>query len=214
MSQSINRYDEAIHDTMVEEGILWSFAAICKSVEKGVAGVTNDVEMTRMCSTAFCNLTCNYGTEFMTSMATIKSLFWQTTSDDLITRQNAAQAVLNILSKVNDETVEIAEMSVKYLKNLCMQEVRVSERSNVNENDQRRKIIVQSASEIDERTTEARSEKSVKLRLVASLLLRSSWLAQRRVILLRFVASLLAGRSANIVFASSLRSLWGSSQRK
>jgi len=114
-------YDEAVHDTMVQEGILWSFAAICKS-EDGGGGVTDDSEMTRMCSTAFCNLTCNYSSELMTSMASIKSLFWQTTSQDPITRLNSAQAVLNILTKVNEDTVEIAQLSVRYMKSLCVTE--------------------------------------------------------------------------------------------
>ena len=59
----------------------------------------------------------------------------------------------------------------------------------------------------EERTAEASSEAMrIMLRLVASLLMRSSWVAQRRVYCC-LVASLLVGRSAtSIIAASSLRS--------
>ena len=112
-------YDESCHEEMVEEGILWSFAAICKSSSNIPHDIsTLDVELSRMCSTTFCNLSCSFSAPFLSSMASVKSLLMQTLSSDKVTKMNSSQALFNILTKISEETIEIAELSVKYLKEL------------------------------------------------------------------------------------------------
>jgi len=103
---------------MVDEGVLWGFAALCKSSTDSTS-LTDDINTTRMISRAFCNLTCKFTSEFMSSTACVKTLLWLTAVDDLETQDFAARGLLNVLSATTLKSAHIANQSVKYLKKLC-----------------------------------------------------------------------------------------------
>ena len=111
--------EPACHDTMVKEGVLWGFAALCKGPD---GGVVSDVEMSRMCSQAFCNLTGTYAKEIIGSTSCVKMLFLLTGSDDYYTKLYSSRALLNISSQLHEEDKEeemIACQAAKPLYNMC-----------------------------------------------------------------------------------------------
>ncbi|GMI12582.1 hypothetical protein TrLO_g12999 [Triparma laevis f. longispina] len=111
--------EPACHDRMVKEGVLWGFAALCKGSD---GGIVEDVEMSRMCSQAFCNLTGTYAKDIIGSTACIKTLFLLTGEEDPYSRAYATRGLLNILSQLTEGVKEeemVACSSVKPLLHLC-----------------------------------------------------------------------------------------------
>ncbi|GMH92965.1 hypothetical protein TrVE_jg7750 [Triparma verrucosa] len=111
--------ESACHDRMVKEGVLWGFAALCKGSD---GGIVDDVEMSRMCSQAFCNLTGTYAKDIIGSTACVKTLFLLSGENDPYSRAYATRGLLNILSQLTDESKEeeiVASSSVKPLLHLC-----------------------------------------------------------------------------------------------
>ena len=111
--------EPACHDTMVKEGVLWGFAALCKGPD---GDIVPDLEMSRMCSQAFCNLTGQYAKEILGSTACVKILFLLTGSEDHPTKLYSSRALLNILSQLSEGDAEeemIACQAAKPLYNMC-----------------------------------------------------------------------------------------------
>ena len=109
--------EEKCHKPMVDEGVLWGFAALCKS-STDPNFLTDDIATTRMCSRAFCNLSCRFTPQLLGSTACTKTLLWLTAVEDIETQDFAARALLNVLSELSIANVHLANQSVKYLKML------------------------------------------------------------------------------------------------
>ncbi|GMI46689.1 hypothetical protein TrCOL_g1637 [Triparma columacea] len=108
----------ACHKPMVDEGVLWGFAALSKSSTDSTR-LTPDVEVTRICSKAFCNLACKFGKELMGSTACVKTLLWLTALDDQESKENATRGVLNVLKHLEVADAPVAIQSIKFLKVLA-----------------------------------------------------------------------------------------------
>jgi hypothetical protein len=111
--------DDACHEPMVREGVLWGFAALCKS-SKDPNELVDDVVTTRMCSRAFCNLSCNFTSQLLESNACVKTVFLLTTVNDPESKEFAVRGVLNMLSEITKANVSTACHAVKFCTNLCL----------------------------------------------------------------------------------------------
>mmetsp|Transcript_16939 Transcript_16939/g.34865 ORF Transcript_16939/g.34865 Transcript_16939/m.34865 type:complete len:1291 (+) Transcript_16939:79-3951(+) len=110
--------EEACHKPMVDEGVLWGFAALCKSTTDSNA-LTSDVSVTRICSKAFCNLACHFSKELVGSTACVKTLLWLTALEDSESKENAARGLLNVFRSMQEEDAPVAIQSIKFLKALA-----------------------------------------------------------------------------------------------
>ena len=113
--------EEKCHKTMVDEGVLWGFAALCKSSTDSTR-LTDDVNITRICGRVFCNLAGEFGEELAGSTACVKTLLWLMVFDDMESQEYALKGFINLLNSLNDEYHGIPNQSIRYLKRLCSAE--------------------------------------------------------------------------------------------
>ena len=82
-------YDPATHASMIEDGIIWGFATLCKG---------DQPEVTKNCATAFCNLSTRFYKEMLSSSST-KAIFNMMNNGELEVQRLAGKALCNILAK-------------------------------------------------------------------------------------------------------------------
>jgi len=82
-------YDSATHASMIEDGIIWGFATLCK---------TDQSEVTKICATAFCNLSVRFYKEILSSSST-KAIFNMMDNGPLDVQRLATKALCNVLAK-------------------------------------------------------------------------------------------------------------------
>lgn len=102
-----------LHDTkgrksMVKGGVFWGFELLAKST---------NVEVTRLCATAFCNLSIEYCKEMMEGSA-LNALFALLASTDAETHLTSMKAVVNMLVQSNATHIGLHTKTIEMLRDI------------------------------------------------------------------------------------------------